>query len=393
MKKILMISKYYIPDTETISHVLYRYTKLFRDNGYQVDCICSKTSAEKIPEYLLDRNKINIKRIYRKTGGWNKIKNKRINKLYQSFFKRTFGNRIFFDIYYLYKLLTNKYDIILTQTNPEGFHWYGIFAKKLFKNKILWIASFSDPYANSPFGESPKLLKEENLTFELSDKIIYISESQKNYSFNNKRVKNYNMKKEKAKIVPMFYLEAWKKIIRKELINKINDSYVKNSKKLKIIHGGNLYGKRNPKELFEVLKEFEKEIQFINYGKVERKYRNNLSSNILLKDAISFDNILEESYKADYIVIIDSFFDEVENPYLPSKIVDAMYLDKPILGITEEGTELYKFLKETNNITCLNTKNEIRMALKKLLNNNETQKIDYSNFSEEKVDIIKILEL
>ncbi|EOQ3031916.1 hypothetical protein MW061_RS25405, partial [Escherichia coli] len=65
--------------------------------------------------------------------------------------------------------------------------------------------------------------------------------------------------------------------------------------------------------------------------------------------------------------------------YMPSKVVDAMYLHKPIIGITESNSELDFFLHKTGNISIPNDRKIISSVLSNLKQNS---KCDFSMYAD-----------
>ncbi|MFU9077444.1 hypothetical protein ACNART_14580 [Proteus sp. LHD240705] len=368
MNNVIIITKDSAPTSDPAGLVIYRYALSIANLGINTKLysILNKKSKQKeiLPDWLLT------------------IIPKHLNVINK--------DNIFILLFSLIlnirnKIKKNEKIYIVTHTNPLYSHWLGIVLKVIFHKNIIWISSFTDPYAKSPFEKKKlktigKLIRviEQKITLTICNKIIFVSDLMCQYICDKNKTA-----KEKSIIIPFYYNECWKA----EIKNHINSSNSNN--RIKIIHTGNIYGNRDASLFFKALSYFENEIDFINFGKI-----NNLPSDILLpsnitiNDAIPYESVLKEIHQADYILVIDSFFKDIQNPYIPSKIVDAMYLDKKIIGITDKGTELYKFLLKTENITIENKFQLIYEELGKITKQYSYKTKDYSQYSDNKISYI-----
>lgn len=401
-KKLILFTEVYFPTGNALVPILYRLLKNFDCSEKTILCKKEKNDIN-FPKYLnKDEEKIQIKEII-----YSKIKisnNKILNKLFDKIIKNLIN--IKYNFCYLL-MLRKKYDYIITSTMPRGYHKYG-FIYKLFYPKSKWVAFFSDPYSNSPFERFNYSLKrdylyiiraiykyyckilyeinkyflriEEKLVFKYADKIIYVSEAQKKFCY---KIEDEN---NKAIVIPFYYLSEWKKEIVKN--TKIKNILKKNV--IKFIHPGNIYGNRKPDEFFKALFKFKEKIHFYNCGNFDeellKKYE--LEDTITSLGNIKYEVLLENINEADFMIVIDSFFENIKNPYMPSKVVDAMYFNKPIIAITNKGTELDIFCKKTGNLSIENNKEEIEKKLYELLNGKIEIKPDYSMFCDLKFRII-----
>lgn len=400
-KKIFIFTEQFLPTAGTIGAIIYRILKNIEFENCKV-FNKTKINEIKLPEWLFkSSSKIEIESV-----NINSADNKNI--LLNIFFQKI--SRLRFNIKYNLKfisILLKKADVVITSTMPPGYHKYGYIYKIIYP-KTKWIAFFSDPYSNSPFelfgnevkkdklylfrkiyrfmakkenSFQKKLLKiEEKLVFKYADKIIYVSEAQRKFCYKGES------QEEQTLIFPFYYLDDWKRKIEKNIKSKQNY----NKKFINIVHPGNIYGNRKPDEFFKALKKFEEKIHYYNCGifdkELIKKYK--LENTVVSLGHINYEILLENIREADYVIVIDSFFKSIENPYMPSKVVDAMYFDKPIIAITNKGTELDKFCKITGNISIENNSKEIENVLTKILEKQIVIKPQYNMFCDINIDII-----
>ncbi|EHG7532501.1 glycosyltransferase family 4 protein [Escherichia albertii] len=179
-------------------------------------------------------------------------------------------------------------------------------------------------------------------------------------------MKNYICRENKSAlnksiVIPFFYLKDWEK----RILNCNADRQSRDDQRLIIMHAGSIYGNRDASKFLNALEEHESTILFKNLGVVNQKIQYT-SNNILITNPLPYGEMISYLKNTDYILIIDSFFDNIKNPYMPSKVVDAMYLHKPIIGITEKNSELAVFLRKTGNISIPNDRAIISSVLLKI---------------------------
>lgn len=375
MKKLFVRAFNFLPTADSIGAIIYRIILNIKSDEIVV-LSREYLESNKFPEWLLNyEEKIKVDTIL-----FSQLKSKNLFTILKKIVTKIKEN------IKILKYLFKKPDIILTSIMPENGHWYGYFSK-LINRKVKWIAFFSDPYANSPFegvnkNKIKKLCKyiEEKLVFKYADRIIYVSEAQRDFSYKGKN------KESQTIVIPFYYLSRWKKIILHNVKKK--NRYSKEI--INIIHPGNIYGNRKLDEFFIALKKFENKLHYYNCGifdeELIRKY--NLENLVTSFGHVNYETLLENISDSDYVIVIDSFFENIRNPYMPSKVVDAMYFDKPIIAITDENTELDKFCKITGNLSIRNNSSQIEKELKKVINGEINIKPDYSMYCDLEFDII-----
>jgi glycosyltransferase involved in cell wall biosynthesis len=261
-----------------------------------------------------------------------------------------------------------KIDIILSRSMPIVSHKIVLKLKEKYP-QIPWIAEFSDPWTANNYKKYPfsfgkrKDKKIEQQIFLEANKIIATS-----FRTADLFKKQYPWAEAKVKTIPNFYDE--------EEFNNINEGITKVPGKFIVIHTGNFYGIRTPEYLFKALKELEQQnITSIivllvgnlgKYKKLIKKY--NISNEILqIKETVNRLKAIELLKYADAYLLIDAPSKE-PSVFLPSKLPEYLYMRRPILALTSEGTVKDIISKETKTGICVSSYNigEIALALKYL---------------------------
>ena len=173
------------------------------------------------------------------------------------------------------------------------------------------------------------------------------------------------------------------------------------SDKLKISYFGNFYGPRNPMNFLKALEEIHSRdknffnnilFQFIgkwvgnenwNFGEL------NLPKNLVSTEkSITYRESLKRMLEADMLLILDAPFDI--SVFFPSKLVDYIGAQKPILAITPEGS-CADIVREVGGLVYSpNTLESIRNGVEEAISFLRTKeplatfkKIDMSHFSNE----------
>ena len=259
---------------------------------------------------------------------------------------------------------------LFTSIVPGISHLCGRAIKKKHP-EVIWYASFSDPFKNSPYKKADlegrsifyKFVysvggfvlynsKFEEAAVLNADKLIFICEEQMEYTLG--QYKNTEELKKKAIIMPLTYIPEWQMYS-----SLINDKKSISNKPLQAVHLGRLYGLRKINTFFEALKELKEEdkdlskkIVFHQYSEIQapdvKKIKEyDLEDVFILHKTVSYDKSVEVMKESDILVLFDTLMsDKPVQPYLPSKIVEYLLLRKPILGICDKNSPSYRILRE-----------------------------------------------
>lgn len=283
-----------------------------------------------------------------------------------------------------------NYKYLYTSIVPGICHICGYFIKK--KNPdVYWIASFSDPFKSSPYKNSN--LDNHNFIYKIAfkvgsfvlynniyeevavknaDKLVFICEEQRDFTLS--QYSNPEELKKKSTIMPLTYIEDW------DMYKQLLSVSKPNNKIKQFVHLGRLYGLRRIDSFIEALKELNEEIPdlknkivFHQYSEIQshdieliNKYH--LNDLLIVHNKVSYDESIEIMKKADGLILFDSLMPKAKiQPYLPSKIVEYLMLQKPILGICDNNSPSYRILSEYGFKTIGSDKESIKNNIRKVL--------------------------
>lgn len=251
-------------------------------------------------------------------------------------------------------MLNEKYDYIHTVSFPCASHRVGLLLKK--KYGIPWIAQFYDPWADNPYRPfRTKIFK--NLDFamerevvEEADIIIHDNEAIAEL-WRERYGKDYS---HKIVVLPLTMPLPQVSVLVHE----------KRNKKLTISHIGNFMLNRTSESfigaisrLINLYPNFKDEI-LVNYiGNVTERERELIKASQLqgifnLTGTITPKECDEYYQTSDIFLAVDGVNDV--NLFFPSKILKYFYFQRPILGITPQGSVLDYEMSQSNHTSLRN---------------------------------------
>jgi hypothetical protein len=126
-------------------------------------------------------------------------------------------------------------------------------------------------------------------------------------------------------------------------------------KTCRVVHTGNFYGVRSPLPLIRAAKKLEKtsddrsfRIQLV--GKIDPEHRKEISkeglaNHVEVVGSVSYLESLEYARRADILVSVDAPV-EGDSVFFPSKLVDYLGAERPIVAITPRGSTTERILTE-----------------------------------------------
>jgi len=243
-----------------------------------------------------------------------------------------------------------RYDAVVTLSQPHCNHLIGLWLKK--KYNLPWISYFSDPWIDNQYSSltTDKFLRSyhsklERSVMTLSDRVLFTSEETRQLLLTR-----YPTMRDKFSVLPHCYVPQW-------------HPRVKNSKQdqpITMLHCGNFYGPRSALPVLEILAELEK-----NSG-ISQKLRLNLVGGIQDKDQAALTELgishfvhcrptvpylesLTLQAEADWLLLVDAPSTQGPSVFLPSKLIDYLGSEKPILGVTPKEGASARVLKETGH--------------------------------------------
>lgn len=233
------------------------------------------------------------------------------------------------------------FQLIYSRACPFTSNLVGLFLKR--KTGLPWIAHFSDPWVDSPyfpdFGYLHRRIiqKLENLVVQHADAITFASEYIKEMF-----VKKYTkLIAKKSFVAPNCYDAS---------IYPAYQEKKQRTAKFTLTYTGKFYGIRSPAPLLQALRiiletspSLSQEMQVLIVGELDAEYRALISKLEVEKivsvvEMVPYHESLEYMSDADVLLLVDAP-SEGPSVFLPSKLLDYIALNKPILGITPlEGT-------------------------------------------------------
>jgi glycosyltransferase involved in cell wall biosynthesis len=239
----------------------------------------------------------------------------------------------------LNQLLKMKhFDILCSFSTPPTSHLVALLAKR--EVGVPWLAFLSDPWTNVPVERAVDPVKSyinkklEKRVFNTVDKIVFTWSQGRDWV-----LKDYPERiKEKSEILPQAY--------DKSLYNlgTIPSNLLRSPIKMRFVYAGNFYGFRTPEPLFVSLKIIQNlknnNLDFLEIillgsktppiDNLIKKY--DLGNFVRSTTNIPYFDDLALLRSADVLVVIDAASDV--NIYLPSKLIEYLGANRPILGIT-----------------------------------------------------------
>ncbi len=321
-------------------------------------------------------------------------------------------------------LRAGGYDFLYTRSVPFTDHLIGLSLKRKFD--IPWIAHFSDPWTESIYANyrSDALRKKneawEKTVMETADALVFTSlETLELYAAKygeavriKSHVMNHTFNEDMvAKVkVAVDGESADGKSGETGNIWLAKDDAGGQPRKKVLSHVGNFYGKRTPDDIIEAVCEAKKtdpalgeKLSIDFYGNVPGMYREDIA-------AAGVDDVIHccgevpyfESQKAmrrsNFLISVDASCEN--NVFFPSKLVEYMAYERPIIAITSNRGTVSRVLSESGHLTVENGDTE---ALAQILldisdGTLDTTGIDYSavkNYRPQQVakDFIEILKI
>ena len=231
-------------------------------------------------------------------------------------------------------------DVLVTFAFPLIDNIIGLELKRRFK--LPWLAHFSDPWVDSPFRSDDRLTRALNVRLEHSvieraDRLVFTSSETAELVMQKYKPALHS----KVRIVP----HAFEPQLFQNGPNP-------NNGRLVIRYLGDLYQSRTPEPLFkalEILSETEPELlqkfRFEIVGDVHELNLEQMGISRLpeglveIRARVSYFESLSMMTSASGLMVIDApVRKNSESVFLPSKLIEYVGADRPIIGLTPPGT-------------------------------------------------------
>ena len=241
-------------------------------------------------------------------------------------------------------ILENNIESIITTGPPHSLHLIGLKLKSILN--ITWYADFRDPWTKINYHKKLKLsLRSKKKHLELESKVL--NSCDRIIVTSNKLLKEYNK-------------------IAKTPISLITNGFdyqklqLKLDEEFSITHIGRLLPERNPKILWNALKElciinknFKNNLKINFIGNVSENLRNEMKTNdlensVVYHNYIKYNDTIPYLIKSQILLLIES--DDNESSYaIPAKIFEYINSGRPIIAIGPKDSEIKQIIDETKS--------------------------------------------
>jgi glycosyltransferase involved in cell wall biosynthesis len=240
---------------------------------------------------------------------------------------------------------THKYrpDVLVTFAFPLVDNIIGLELKR--RLKLPWLAHFSDPWVDSPFRTDDPLTRALNArleqhVIERADRLVFTSSETADLVMQKYQPELHS----KVRIVPHAY--------EPQLFQNGSNH---NGGRLIIRYLGDLYQSRTPQPLFkalEILSQTEPELLrrfcFEIVGDVHELNLEQMGLSrlpdglVVFRPRVNYSESLSMMTSASGLMVIDAPVEKnTESVFLPSKLIEYVGADRPIIGLTPPGTAAY----------------------------------------------------
>ena len=249
------------------------------------------------------------------------------------------------------ELDANNFDLIYALGTGSSFAPH--FALAEMKLNIPYFLNIHDPFPMHIYPE-PYRKKKNLINSKLEDKFNKTLNKATAISFPSKLLMEdmattFQVISKKGFVVPHIGVEL------SNLPNENKDSSVAlTPSKINIVHAGTLLGPRNPKFLLQAIVELNKENPkekeqeaFHFFGKVNQALENVVNDAIIYNvhfhaNRFSYKKSLEIIAQAQGLLVIEAI--SSFSPFLPGKIADIVYAEKPIISLSPKISEVRRIL-------------------------------------------------
>lgn len=249
-------------------------------------------------------------------------------------------------------LSQNQYDLIITL--GSGSEFLPHHAMLGVKTATLWLANFHDPFPMSvypePYRKKRDIIqkKQELNTKRIIKRANFVSFP--SILLKDLMQKHYGFPDTKSIILPHVGIHI------ENLPDSRNDTKVSLEEgKFNLLHAGTLLGPRKVDNLLQAFSRFiqsdknkqEKSVLTI-LGKVAKENFSSLETKLpndnlrIITDRVSYKRSIELNKQADVSVIVEA--NTEFSPFMPGKLADLLFLEKPILLLSPKKSEVLRIL-------------------------------------------------
>lgn len=252
---------------------------------------------------------------------------------------------------YLQQLIEKEgIQTIITTGPPHSVHLIGLELKA--NNEIHWIADFRDPWTSIGYHKKLKLTKSsQRKHLQLESEVLNKADSLIVTS-NTTKQEFSNLTEQPITVITNGFDNP------KVSSHKLDDTFT-------ISHIGSLLSGRNPKALWQVLKELTEEdadfkknlklelIGIVSKDVIESIQSHGLAPYLHMEGYVSHEEALERQQRSQVLLMIE--IDSVETTgIIPGKFFEYIAAERPILGVGPQGWDVAQMISETNTGSAFN---------------------------------------
>ncbi len=235
-------------------------------------------------------------------------------------------------------------DALVTFAQPFKDHLAGLRIRRRHP-RLPWIAHFSDPWVDNPLVPYVPWRERqwEGMTVEQADALVFTTERTLDLV-----LRHYpTLSRERCHVLPHCFDSAAQP-----------DAPASMGEGLHLVHAGNLYAARMPFGLLFALANLRKQgvcdIYLHCIGHAQPLFHDmskalGLEEQVLFADSMPPDACLRECRRADVLLSCDA--PAVESVFLPSKLVDYLAAQRPLLCITPEQSSSNDFIHDVGGFS------------------------------------------
>lgn len=344
-KDVLFICQFFYPEYVSSALLPFQTAMGLNKSGVTVDILCGFPK-----EYINERDKVAKKEVY---NGINIYRKKYIQLGRKNFLSRLVNYFSFTFVMMMNLYKCKNYKIIIVYSNPPILPIVSIFAKILFKCKIVFIAY--DLYPE--IAEKTNILKKNSLIskimkfinrqlFKRVDKVVALSNEMKKFI-----VSKRNISEDKIEVIENWATEE--EDFGDDLSNEFKQ--LRDKFDLIISYFGNMGTAQDMNTILDTIvnENLPKDriaFLFAGHGNKRELIRNVIEENGLT-NCYLFEYLRENDFN-DALKITDYFIVSLENDLLglavPSKTYSYYQAAKPVIAIMNKDSDIYKEVFENS---------------------------------------------
>jgi glycosyltransferase involved in cell wall biosynthesis len=272
---------------------------------------------------------------------------------------------------HLSRLDLQRYDAVITCSQPHANHLLGLHLKK--STGLPWVAYFGDPWSRNPYAHfaNPRIAdyhrRLEAEVLETADRVLFTSEEMLRLAEEN----HAETLRGKAGVLPHSFVPEW--------YGPAHDRS-RDSGLIRVLHTGHFYGPRSPAPLLRALSRLQRRrdltgrLQIDSYGSFppddrETLVKERLDQVFRIHSVIPYLDSLALMRRHDVLLLVDAKLTQTaESVFLPSKLVDYLGSETPVMAVTPVPGSTARVVAETGGVVCdIENEEAIEEALIRLL--------------------------